>query len=150
MLGKKWISATKNSKKHNLQKWHLYCSISNSFRDISNSSNSPISHIVKITSQIHVYLEIEDRFPTCREAYRYYVVCHEILWHVLYRGFSCKPHWYFIYFFDIGDILCFSQITGKNRKKCNSTITRVLLDKKSIWHQFWRLTFFDIGDILFF
>ena len=33
---KKWISASKTSKKHNLQKWDLYSSIS-SFRDMSNS-----------------------------------------------------------------------------------------------------------------
>ena len=57
MLVKKWISAAKTSKKHNLQKWYLFSSISNSFRDISNSLNSPLSHVVKITSQIHVYLE---------------------------------------------------------------------------------------------
>ena len=46
------------------------------------------------SSQIHVYLEILDRFPTCREVYRYYMVCHEILWPVLCKkwGFSCKPH----------------------------------------------------------
>ena len=31
---------------------------------------------------------------SCREAYRYYMVCHEILWPVLCKkwGFSCKPH----------------------------------------------------------
>ena len=51
---KKWISAPKISKKHNLQKWDLYSSISNSFRDMSNSSNSPISHVVKIRWEIRV------------------------------------------------------------------------------------------------
>ena len=39
------------------------------------------------------------------------------------------------------------QIITQNRKKHNSAITRVLLDKKSIWPRFWRFTFFDIGDI---
>ena len=52
---KKWISASKTSKKHNLQKWDLYSSISNSFRDMSNSSNSPLSHVVKIHWEINVY-----------------------------------------------------------------------------------------------
>merc|ERR1711872_577265 len=51
---KKWISASKTSKKHNLQKWDPYSSISNSFRDMSNSSNSPISHVVKIRLKIRV------------------------------------------------------------------------------------------------
>ena len=39
------------------------------------------------------------------------------------------------------------QITKQNRKKRNSAITRILLDKKLIWQQFWRFTLFDIGDI---
>ena len=65
---KNWISAPKSSKKHNLQKWTLFSSISNSFRDMTNSLNSPVSHVVKITSQIPVYLEIEDRFPIGKTA----------------------------------------------------------------------------------
>ena len=39
------------------------------------------------------------------------------------------------------------QITKQNRKKRNSAITRILLDKKSIWPRFWWFTFFDTGDI---
>ena len=35
---------------------------------MGNSLNSPVSYIVKITSQIPVYLEIEDRFPIGRTA----------------------------------------------------------------------------------
>ena len=35
---------------------------------MSISLNSPVSHVVKITSQIPVYLEIEDRFPIGRTA----------------------------------------------------------------------------------
>ena len=54
MLGKTWISATKTLKKHNLQQWNLYSSISNSFWDISNSLNLPVSHVVKILWEIHV------------------------------------------------------------------------------------------------
>ena len=59
---KNWISEAKTSKKLNLQKWTLFSSISNSCRDMSNSLNSPVCHVVKITSQIPVYLEIENRF----------------------------------------------------------------------------------------
>ena len=35
---------------------------------MSISLNSPVSHVVKITWQIPVYLEIEDRFPIGRTA----------------------------------------------------------------------------------
>ena len=35
---------------------------------MSISLNSSVSHVVKITSQIPVYLEIEDRFPIGRTA----------------------------------------------------------------------------------
>ena len=30
---------------------------------MSNSLNSPVSHVLKITPQIPVYFEIQDRFP---------------------------------------------------------------------------------------
>ena len=56
---KKWISAAKTSKKHNLQKWNLFNSISNIFRDISNSLNSIVSHVDKTTSQITFYHEMQ-------------------------------------------------------------------------------------------
>ena len=65
---KNWISAPKTSKKHNLQKWTLFSSISNSFRDMSNSLNSPVSHVVKITSQIPVYLQTENLFTVWKTA----------------------------------------------------------------------------------
>ena len=35
---------------------------------MTNSLNSPVSHVVKITSEIPVYLEIEDRFPIGKTA----------------------------------------------------------------------------------
>ena len=41
------------------------------------------------------------------------------------------------------------KITIWNRKKRNSVRTRVILDKKLIWHQFWSFTFFDIGEYVF-
>ena len=65
---KKSISTPKSSKKHNLLKWHLYSSISNSFRDISNSLNSPFSHVVKITLQILVYWQTENVFTIWKMA----------------------------------------------------------------------------------
>jgi len=49
MGGKYLILGAKKSKKHNLQKWTLFSSIANRFRDMSNSLNSPFCHVVKIT-----------------------------------------------------------------------------------------------------
>ena len=58
LVPKNWILAPKTSRKHNVQKWTLFSYIFNSFRDMNNSLNSPVSHVIKITSQILVYLEI--------------------------------------------------------------------------------------------
>ena len=38
---------------------------------MGNSLNSPVSYIVKITSQIPVYLEIEDLFPIGKTAQKF-------------------------------------------------------------------------------
>ena len=47
---------------------NVICSISNSFRDMSNSLNSPVSHVVKITSQIPIYLQSENLFTMWKTA----------------------------------------------------------------------------------
>ena len=55
---KNWISAVKTSKKHNLQKWTQFVSISKSFPDISNSLNLYFSYFVKMNLNIRVNQEI--------------------------------------------------------------------------------------------